>query len=212
MTDPAFRSRLRKTLDERLMPEWTAEAACRSAELPGGNGPNRPGVVWDDAFKDELPLRPDPDDYAWPVGVRDFMRTCSACPVRSDCLEYAFTITEDRRQFGVYGGVPGRIREDVGFDPCGDCTDGYCATATLDGRIIGYPDYAWVYTRSRTLADGSTEDYLSQPGFTCPTCGGTGRIVRTDGPQRCAEWFTRYAHQQGWDTPHPLDASGSIDL
>lgn len=101
-----------------MLPAWTKRAAC--AEL----APNR--APWGDAFDDDLAYKADPTEYEWPAGVLRAMKVCSTCPVRPECLDYAYameahvdkaywaaetTSKEDRRRYGVYAGIPGRIRE-----------------------------------------------------------------------------------------------------
>ena len=75
-------------------------------------------------FLDDVAQRPDPDTYQWPAGTLTAMKTCAGCPVRRQCLDYCFAselreatewwqheLVPQNRRFGVYGGIPGRIRE-----------------------------------------------------------------------------------------------------
>lgn len=112
-----FRSRLRMTILAAMLPDWAPRAACAE------NAPNN--APWEPMFMDEVSHRSD-GDYAWPAKVRHAIRVCRTCPVRPECLVYA--IESEKREemaywaaeleditpahrYGVYGGVPGRIRE-----------------------------------------------------------------------------------------------------
>lgn len=117
-----FRDALRASLTRERMPDWTALARCREFTTRGR-------AVWTQAFRDEVAARPEPDDYEWPQGVTTWgMKECAQCPVRRRCLEYAFdrermmpsdknpwfwvpSEGQQMRRFGIFGGVPGRIRE-----------------------------------------------------------------------------------------------------
>jgi hypothetical protein len=119
---PSYRASVRRAFDDALFPEWTAQAECARLKVMSGTG----GEVHDDFFTDDVKQRPRGDYDEWPSRTVSAMRICSTCPVRSECLEYALEgeqrmekafwlsepelVTDDRR-FGVYGGVPGRVRE-----------------------------------------------------------------------------------------------------
>ena len=100
-----------------MLPSWAPKAACAE------KAPNR--APWAPMFADEVAHRPNMD-YTWGTHVLHAMNTCAACPVRTECLEYAIDserrmeqvywaseleMTTDGSRYGVYGGVPGRIRE-----------------------------------------------------------------------------------------------------
>lgn len=108
--DAAMRAQVRKALDDDWMPDWTRDARCRSAKLKGGIGPNTPGQPHPDAFMDDVA---DTEDLRLPESsVLDFMRdACLPCPVRRQCLSYAYNEVDRKRASGVFGGVPGRIRD-----------------------------------------------------------------------------------------------------
>lgn len=115
-------------MQSRYLPEWTADAACRSDSI-GGSGPQIAGTTWSWMFLDDVASRPDGREY-WPDKVMQAMRVCAGCPVRRECLEYAYEsekgvndtwwsgepVERDTRS-GVFGGVPGRIREQHGPHP-----------------------------------------------------------------------------------------------
>lgn len=115
--DPRFTDRLREALQSsELFDDWTAEAACRRFSLPGRH--------WEAPFKDDVAEKRQPSSYEWSETAVDAMRVCASCPVRRRCLEYAFEIeksegdqwwsgelVEEDRRFGIFGMVPGRIRE-----------------------------------------------------------------------------------------------------
>lgn len=116
MTDPRFSIGLRTSLLSRLLPDWTARAACASKTLPG--------QPWDSAFADEVTGSLDVETHRWPERVRQVMATCAGCPVRSECLAYAFEreqhlsqdwmsgeMYNDSFRSGIFGGVPGPARE-----------------------------------------------------------------------------------------------------
>lgn len=133
--DPAFRNGLRAAYDIRL-PQWTDQAACRSASLPDTPHPSnrartmsqQPGMPSDVHFLDDLTAIKNIENYDWPATVIDAMRVCGECPVRQPCLAYAFDIEQTTpdyaaswastfeqqelpMRFGIYGGAPGPVRE-----------------------------------------------------------------------------------------------------
>lgn len=131
VTEPAIRARLRAAMLEAMLPTWAPNAAC--AERAPNNAP------WGPAFDDDVSHRPD-GNYDWPAGVRHAINVCRTCPVRLECLRYAVESerreeqaywaaeleqVRDGRLYGVYGGVPGRIRERFRHevDPASACDE-----------------------------------------------------------------------------------------
>jgi hypothetical protein len=71
------------------------------------------------------------DFHQFPGPLTDTMEICAACPVRRECLAEAYAqevhIAEDRKhqprlvedgtRFGVWGGIPGRIRTRFASSP-----------------------------------------------------------------------------------------------
>jgi hypothetical protein len=102
---------------DNLLPDWSKRAACAE------QAPNRAPLAI--MFDDDLAYQPKgPGAYTWPAGVLQAMKMCAGCPVRTQCLDYAFEIekresrdwwtnelVQNDRRFGILGGVPGRIRE-----------------------------------------------------------------------------------------------------
>jgi hypothetical protein len=114
MTDPRFRPRLRAGLD--LFEDWSADAACRRYSSPG--------APWSWMFADEVAERPEGTEYEFPDKVLQAMQVCAGCPVRQECAEWAYEfekgvdqawwsgeLVEQDRRFGIFGGLPGRMRE-----------------------------------------------------------------------------------------------------
>lgn len=128
MSDP-FAARRRQAFMER-MPDWTAQAACRDKTTIEGE-------PWEAAFSDaDLTQKPS-GEYRWPASTLEVMVVCATCPVQRPCLEYGFSIEEpillgvmlaDDETYertgkpykdewltpmptGVYGGIPGPMRE-----------------------------------------------------------------------------------------------------
>jgi hypothetical protein len=115
VTDPRFSARAKEAFLEKMLPSFGPRGAC--AEL----APNR--APWGPAFEDDVAFRPD-GEYAWPKGVREAMKVCAGCPVRRECLAWAFDVEkresqdwwtseliQNNRRYGVLGMTPGRIRE-----------------------------------------------------------------------------------------------------
>jgi hypothetical protein len=107
-------------LDSKL-PDFAPRGAC------AGLAPNR--APWSPMFEDDVAFRKD-GDYEWPKGVREAMQVCASCPVRRECLAWAFDVEKresrdwwtselivNNRRYGVLGGTPGRIRERFQDDP-----------------------------------------------------------------------------------------------
>jgi hypothetical protein len=122
MTEPAFTSRLRSTTLDRMLPDWTHQAACATKTLPG--------QPWESAFMDEVTGTLDIETFDWPERVRTVMAVCAVCPVRRECLAYAFANEshvsqdwlsgesfDDSFRSGVFGGTPGPVREAIADNP-----------------------------------------------------------------------------------------------
>src|SRR4051794_13838643 len=111
---------------QQMLPVWAKRAAC------AGKAPNQ--APWAPMFRDEVAAHKD-DSYSWPAETIRAMQTCAGCPVRTECLAYGFKGTPTTgRHFGVYGGVPGRIRESRATDPCPTCN----GSGFLD-EVLGIP-------------------------------------------------------------------------
>jgi hypothetical protein len=96
-----------------FMPAWGTRAACAQF--------SRRGAPWSWMYSEDLAESP---DYTWPDHAVFAMKVCAGCPVRNECLEYAYEMehqqstlwwsgepVESDRRFGVFGGLPGRMRE-----------------------------------------------------------------------------------------------------
>lgn len=129
MTDAAIAARIHAAFLDAMLPAWAGHGSCAE------KAPNR--APWSPMFADDVSHRPR-GDYDWPSHVIHAMNTCAGCPVRTECLAYALASetreeqtywasdledVSDGRRFGVYGGVPGRIRERYRdhYDPFGAC-------------------------------------------------------------------------------------------
>ena len=128
MADP-FAQRRREVFDQDHMPDWTVDAACRAKVTVAG-------MPWEAAFTDDLTYKPK-GEYAWPALTLEVMKTCATCPVQRQCRELGFEIEHEvflgtriasDEEFerwgkpyieeyltpmpvGVYGGIPGPMRE-----------------------------------------------------------------------------------------------------
>jgi WhiB family redox-sensing transcriptional regulator len=82
------------------------------AEIPGWDLPDPGEVSWQDA---SLCSQTDPEAFFPEKGgsVREAKRVCAACPVRTECLEYAL---EHREPFGIFGGKTERQRRAILVD------------------------------------------------------------------------------------------------
>lgn len=103
----------------QLAVDWP-DAACASD-----------GLDPDDWFTDDLVTTPARlEGRGLPSTTLEAMETCWSCPVRRFCLQYAFEIeqrerrtwfsadhTELRYRAGIYGAVPGFMREALADDP-----------------------------------------------------------------------------------------------
>lgn len=104
-------------------PEFFEQAACA-----GEPGKPRSWKYVDDFFvEDDIT-----EDFTkLPETIQRKMETCYDCPVRRQCLEYAYDhethiddedklkpkIVEDDTRFGVWGGIPGRFRARFAHEP-----------------------------------------------------------------------------------------------
>lgn len=91
--DPRFRAQQQEAVNEKEMPAWTVDALCRKRSMPG--------IHWAEAFLDDMKYQADPDDYEWAATTVQVLRDCLRCPVRQQCLEWAF----EKTVFQSYGDV-----------------------------------------------------------------------------------------------------------
>jgi transcription factor WhiB len=170
-----------------MLPAWTADAACKKRRGAG--------TLDDRFFHDDVawPEDTDIDNYPWPAVVVEAMRKCGTCPVRAKCLEYAFQEemteperwwtskrVEAKRRFGVFGGVPGRIREQLGTQACSVCEGSGFTEGFGPHKALG----EWLYP--------------DKPGFLCPACLGEGREARPGRLVACEDWFRNLAAKRHW--------------
>ena len=118
-----WRTRARHAMLDQLLPDWAPLGACSE------QAPNR--APFAPMFDDDLAYQPKgPDAYSWPAGVLQAMKLCAGCPVRQQCLNYAFEVekresrdwwtnelVQNDRRFGILGGIPGRVREWFADEP-----------------------------------------------------------------------------------------------
>ena len=140
MTEPMIAARIHQAFLASKLPDWAPRGAC--AELAPNSAP------WGPMFCDDVAYRPSAD-YDWGAHVTHAMNICASCPVRAECLAYAIASEHreeqaywaaeledlsDGRRYGVYGGVPGRIRERfrASPDPFRACNDWFMARFDLD--------------------------------------------------------------------------------
>lgn len=170
----------RASINRERFPDWTVDAACRDPALPGR--------LYRAAFADDVAQEQEAEDYQWPVKVRDAIERCSTCPVKAQCLEYSIRAVPTTRHYGVYGGVPGRIREHFATKPCPTCK-GLGYLKTLFGRIR-YESYSYA------LEPGAK-------GFPCQDCHKTGKVpdLSDAAIARCADWSRSYAVKKEWLKP-----------
>jgi hypothetical protein len=128
--DSAFLSASRAALQDAWFPSWTAQARCKSAELhDGGEGPNRPGQPFVELTdKDDLKAGGLNTRLPERSILAQMAMLCAPCPVRRECLHYAYTVVDGMRHdepgdedikpraYGIFGGVPGRLREHFRHD------------------------------------------------------------------------------------------------
>lgn len=129
MTDP-FAARRREAFQADHFPDWTRDAACRDKVTVAGN-------PWEAAFTDADKTYMPRGEYQWSEDLLDVMQVCATCPVQRTCLAYGFSGEEPvllgvrllgdeeaemvgksyleewltPQAVGVYGGVPGPMRE-----------------------------------------------------------------------------------------------------
>lgn len=205
MTDPAFTPSQRKALLAQYADRWQARARCIDMKGYDEEGEERfPGQLWAPMFMDDIGAKPDPDDYSWPQPVLRAMRACAECPVRRECLEATFAETgQYRRQFGVRAGIPGRVREALGFRRCRECSGrGYHATAKVGDLVLRFKDWEWVYQQPEGL-EGEDGNRVKERvrGFGCVPCEGTGKVPSKTRVRDCARWFDSYSRRQRWVVP-----------
>jgi hypothetical protein len=120
------RRQIAATLYGQELPTWTQRAACASE-------PDDPhDAEYHDSFFDDEVINATTLEF--PETTLRRMRVCHTCPVRSECLAYAYAQerhveaipgtmpvrhrwTEDVIRYGIYGGVPGRVRERYAHHP-----------------------------------------------------------------------------------------------
>lgn len=166
---PVFEYRLRHTAHEKFLPRWMHRAAC--AGMNGG-----PETTWDAAFHDEVGMEQDPADYSWPEDVKTVMQLCARCPVRKECLEYAFETTKEQ----VLGDATFYVSHEI------ECRDPKCAGCVpKDKRLRRQP-------------------FSVEPMHMGVFGGCPGRIREhfarfTDAVRRCEEWFRGEARRMRWE-------------
>ena len=113
---PKMRVMLRLVFEDSWMPDWTKDANCRSAQL-GGVGAQTVGQLYradgrqvSPAFCDDI----GPDDPITDMpeaSAQAFQRdACAPCPVRRECLTYAYEEADNSPRYGILGGVDGATR------------------------------------------------------------------------------------------------------
>ena len=179
---PAFEYRTRHEAHERFLPRWMHRAAC--AGMNGG-----PETTWDAAFHDEVSMKADLDDYSWPEDVRTVMQLCARCPVRSECLNYAFETTK-RMELG---------------DPVfyvthtGECNERWYREKDQKRKP---PPCDGCIPRDKRLRN-QPEGFSVEPMHMGVFGGCPGRIREhfsryPDAIRRCAAWFREEALKMGW--------------
>ena len=104
------------------------EDPIRSTAQSNGNNVNQRNQPAVGSVEVEVTVDETPDEYAWMfharcrginpaeffpsdgTGVETAQRVCAACPVRSECLEYALV---NRIEHGVWGGASERERRRI---------------------------------------------------------------------------------------------------
>jgi hypothetical protein len=122
--EPEFRALIISTLYGAHAPEWMGRAAC------AGEGEQRSWDYTDQFYDDDVAGdTPFPEPLLRLIG-----NTCAKCPVRRECLEDAYAQerhledipgtapvrqrwVEDGTRSGVWGGIPGPIRERFAHSP-----------------------------------------------------------------------------------------------
>jgi WhiB family redox-sensing transcriptional regulator len=117
----------RQVFEERLKIRWIWVTSPYIHESIGNNvNQGNPTAVR--IVEGEVPVEETPDEYAWMfharcrginpaeffpsdgTGVETAQRVCAACPVTSECLEYALL---NRIEHGVWGGASERERRRI---------------------------------------------------------------------------------------------------
>lgn len=118
---------------------------------------------------------------------------CDGCVPEPERLkEQAFVI--EPMQMGVFGGVPGRIREVFMWTACQTCLG---TGHDLAGFSIhpGVPNCETCVL----MASWFPDKWAGKTGFYCQTCQGSGQVRRRDRVARAREWFEDYARARRWD-------------
>ena len=200
---PVWRAAVRRSLDDAVFPDWTAQAKCAEVKVRSGTG----GQVHDDFFKDELSTRK-ADAGEWPSKVVNAMRLCASCPVRRECLAYAVesevrlsqewrtgeVVAVDRR-FGVYGGVPGRIRERMTTMRCPRCGGSGTQPGGFGEPPEGMNAKSWNKTFWEEMGPRLNKD---RAGWPCRHCRGSGRLPHPERIERCETYFADFARERRW--------------
>lgn len=165
---PVFEYRLRHLAHEKYLPRWMHRAAC--AGMNGG-----PETTWDAAFHDEVGMEQDLGDYSWPEDVKTVMALCAGCPVRQQCLEYAFETTKEQ----MLGDATFYVAHEV------ECRDRSCNGCVPHAKRLRRQSF-------------SVEPMHMGVFGGCP-----GRIREhfsryPDAVRRCAQWFREEALKMGW--------------
>lgn len=82
--DPRFRPGHLGAIQRERMPSWMTLAECSKHAMDG---------AWSEAFREDPAYQANPDNYRWPATVQEVMAVCASCPVRRECLAYAYEIT-----------------------------------------------------------------------------------------------------------------------
>ena len=187
----------RRELDDAFLPAWTAEALCRSDEI-GGEGSQRPGMPWADAFDDDLATRPDPDLYEWPPRLQAMMEVCAGCPVRRLCLARAFEF--EGFPILLEPNVPHYTphHEGCAVPACAGCVPLEERIVIRDVTVEMIPSgvYGGVPGRVRSyFMDAPCPEHIEG---SCQTCQNTGKVLRPDRVKLTQEWADTYAERMGW--------------
>lgn len=111
--DARFQVRVVQEFLRGLLPPWASLGACA-------------GQPTDDYFKDDVTDLGVATEF--PETVYDAMRVCAGCSLRRECVTWAYETeqvpydpwsehTANPARYGVFGGVPGPIRERFAADP-----------------------------------------------------------------------------------------------
>ena len=213
---PPDHARRREALQDRLLPDWTADANCRSDQI-GGMGPQTPGFAWAAAWGDDLAYEADPGDYVWPESVRSVLEACATCPVKLECLDAGFPEPLPLGMTTFYGRHStecnrAAIRGDQTAKTCTGCLDAiweqefeidpmpsgvfggvpapireHYAEATCPD-CEGRGDSLGFLLAGVDVAHVAMEFHPGRRGWPCERCGGTGRVANPDRVDACLEW------------------------